>query len=405
MINLVVTGKPADGLFLYSYEYCDLLNAAGTLCNVVVVPHRLHTPQDYIDVIKSKYIHCENIVFNDNYQDFPVTMIMGRSMMTLAHLNFRDYSPEQQDTLKNLFSRRLISVYSENHVKEYPLAVEYFNPQEIQDLCDYDVYPNGVGEHFEKHINFDIYKPFKNNPEFEYLFLGTTKRYYDTVKKELPKFHDHGIITYNNVGWINPVLNNLYAPVEDLLGKFETYVYTKDHFDPAPRIIQECKKFGKHIIYQRSEDIVDGGSVYYKRDITKPNIEPIQKAFKNLMKIIPRCLSFLFTDRNDQGERSKGAAYTSDGYMLPCCWLDDPPVYRYVKACGLKDEELALANNDKLEDIFTSDQWESFFRTLLWDPDNAPYMCKKKCGVNIDKEKLREEERREVEYAHHAASK
>lgn len=107
------------------------------------------------------------------------------------------------------------------------------------------------------------------------------------------------------------------------------------------------------------------------------------------MKIRPKCLAF--------GERdNKGAAYTSDGFMLPCCWLDDPPVYRYIVEAGLKDSELALANNDNLEDIFTSDQWENFFQNLLNNPEGASYMCKKKCGVNIDKDKVREEEKIEV---------
>ena len=106
------------------------------------------------------------------------------------------------------------------------------------------------------------------------------------------------------------------------------------------------------------------------------------------MKINPKCLQF---DRNN-----KGAAYTSDGYMLPCCWMDDPPVYRHVKACGLKDPELALENNNRLEDIFTSDQWENFFQTLLNNPEEASYMCKKKCGVDIDKDAVRAEERKEV---------
>jgi len=106
------------------------------------------------------------------------------------------------------------------------------------------------------------------------------------------------------------------------------------------------------------------------------------------MKIDPKCLKF----SND----NKGAAYTSDGFMLPCCWMDDPPVYRYIKECGLKDPELALANNNCLEDIFTSDQWENFFQTLLNCPEKASYMCKKKCGVDIPLEVIRAEEDKEV---------
>lgn len=106
------------------------------------------------------------------------------------------------------------------------------------------------------------------------------------------------------------------------------------------------------------------------------------------MKIQPKCLQF---DRSN-----KGAAYTSDGYMLPCCWMDDPPVHRYITECGLKDEVLAVENNSCLDDIFVSDQWENFFQTLLNDPENASYMCKKKCGIDVDMKKLKEEEKQEV---------
>lgn len=92
------------------------------------------------------------------------------------------------------------------------------------------------------------------------------------------------------------------------------------------------------------------------------------------MKINPKCLQF-------HNNLNKGAAYTSDGFMLPCCWLDDPPVYSYIKEHGLKDEALRVSNHESLETIFTSDQWENFFSILLNDPDKASYMCKKKCGV------------------------
>lgn len=110
------------------------------------------------------------------------------------------------------------------------------------------------------------------------------------------------------------------------------------------------------------------------------------------MKINPRCLKF-------HENTNKGAAYTSDGFMLPCCWMDDPPVHRYIIEAGLKDPELAVANNEKLEDIFTSDQWENFFTTLLYEPEKASYMCKKKCGVGVDPEALKKEEHEEIRIA------
>ena len=47
--------------------------------------------------------------------------------------------------------------------------------------------------------------------------------------------------------------NNLRCPVDNLLGKFKTYVNTKNTFDPAPRLFQEARWLGKEIIYLRDE--------------------------------------------------------------------------------------------------------------------------------------------------------
>ena len=105
--------------------------------------------------------------------------------------------------------------------------------------------------------------------------------YYDGVAG-----HD---IAYNDK-FINPKLNNVFVPIKNLLGLFETYVYTKPNFDPAPRIMQECKYFGKKFIYLRDHNIKDGGPVYYKRPATcltdpvnKPNIEVMIKAINDII--------------------------------------------------------------------------------------------------------------------------
>ena len=149
------------------------------------------------------------------------------------------------------------------------------------DLCDTEVYLKGVGKHFEKTINFDIYKPHTDNIKFKHLFLGTNERYYQTVEKVIKDYPDHGILTYNE-DYVNKDNNNVFVPVDNIMSMFDTYVYTKDTFDPAPRIFQECKYFGKQVIYLRDKSIHDGGSVYWNRDIKKPNIEPIVEAVKEL---------------------------------------------------------------------------------------------------------------------------
>jgi hypothetical protein len=59
-------------------------------------------------------------------------------------------------------------------------------------------------------------------------------------------------------------------------------VYAKETFDPAPRIVQECKFFGKGLIYLRDESIRDGGSIYWKRAIKPLDVDPIITAMKKM---------------------------------------------------------------------------------------------------------------------------
>jgi hypothetical protein len=264
----------------YSYEYCSYLNELGIDARVVIVRHRDFNQLDYVNAITKKYIHFEH-VFIDTYVPTKddVTLIMGRSMLTLSWQSFNDYNEVQQKTLRRLFSGNIISVYSENHPTLYPKAVEFYNPRQVIDLCDTEVYPNGVGEHFEKTINFSIYRPHIDDIQFKYLFLGTNDKYYATVEKVIDQYPDHGILTYD-ADYVNIKNNNIFVPVDNIMSMFETYVYTKETFDPAPRIFQECKYYGKDVIYQRDNSIVDGGSVYWKRDIKEPDVAPILKALE-----------------------------------------------------------------------------------------------------------------------------
>ncbi len=280
MINIVVTSKPVDGLFYYSYEYCDMLNNAGYPAQVVVVTHRNFTKEDYLNSIKNKYIHCHNILIDDYIPALnDTTLIMGRSMMTLSWQSFNDYTDVQKRILYRLFDGNVVSVYSENHIDGYPKAVKFYNPKQIVDLCDTEVYPNGVGEHFEKTINFSIYKPYKDNIQFKHLFLGTNDKYYASVEKVIDQYPDHGILTYD-AKYVNIKHNNIFVPVENFMSMFETYVYTKETFDPAPRIFQECKYYGKDVIYERRDPGTDGGTIYWKRDCKEPNITQILTAME-----------------------------------------------------------------------------------------------------------------------------
>jgi len=269
-LNIVCTAKPCDGLLYYSYEYCSYLNSIGTAAHLIIISHPLFTEEDYFNAITEKYTFYDNVIVDD-FVYTGVTLIMGRSMMTLGYKDRESYKIDQLLLLHLLFRDKVISVYSENHPVEYNQALEYFCPEEVIDLCDYDIYPNGEGKPFEKRIWFDIYKPIEKDIQFQYLFNGTNSQYYNAAKSVIQKYPDHGIMIYD-IGVINSRFNNLVVPIPNVLGIFETYVYTKSILDPAPRIIQECIYYKKDMIFEATNK---GAEVYKNRKIQKPNVENI----------------------------------------------------------------------------------------------------------------------------------
>jgi len=288
MINIVCTSKPGDGLLCYSYEHCCYLNSIGIASQVVIITHRKFKEQDYLDMLEEKYVYVGNNIIFDNHTPMPndITLIMGRSMMTLPFKDKHDYSYNQLLTMHLLFGGNLISVYSENQHDLWQPALKYFKNKRVYNLCDYDVYPNGEGEQYEKMINFEIYKPVVNDIQFDYLFLGTNDVYYNEILKHIDKYKSHGVLTYNEK-YIIMDYNNIFAPVKNLLGLFKTYVYTKTYFDPAPRLMQECKWLGKEVIYLRDKNIKDGGPVYYNRPVpTKQMYSDNLNILVNMIKVI-----------------------------------------------------------------------------------------------------------------------
>lgn len=280
-IDIVCTAKPCDGLFFYSYEYCAYLNNAGIQARLIVITHRKFSKIDYITAITQKYTTCDNLVFDDySPGEQNVTLVLGRSMVTLAYLDFHNYTSVQQGTLNRVFAQNLVPVYSDNHPQIYPHAIDFFRPNAIADIADTEVYPHAPGLHFEKRINFDLYKPYTDDVQFEYLFLGTNENYYARSLEIIDDYPDHGILVYNEK-YLDNRFNHVYAPVDNLLGIFETYVYTKNTSDPAPRLVQECKYFGKPIECQRNTTQRDGGDIYLDRDIKTPDIEPVLEAARS----------------------------------------------------------------------------------------------------------------------------
>ena len=103
MINIVCTSKPCDGLLYYSYEYCSYLNSIGTHACLIIISHPMVTEEDYFNAITEKYTFYDNVIVDD-FAYSGVSLIMGRSMMTLGYKGRESYKIDQLLLLHCLFS-------------------------------------------------------------------------------------------------------------------------------------------------------------------------------------------------------------------------------------------------------------------------------------------------------------
>ena len=128
-IHIVCTSKPCDGLFYYSYEYTQYLATLGLDTTCVFLVHPMFKKQDYVNAIETKYSVSDRYIFADDAFPGPndITLVMGRSMITLPFLSRGDYDRKDILPLFQLFEK-VISVYSTNHNElYYQSALEFFN--------------------------------------------------------------------------------------------------------------------------------------------------------------------------------------------------------------------------------------------------------------------------------------
>ena len=287
MFYVVCTAKPSDGLLHYSYEYARRLDQGPFQTELLIFPHPDFDKSHYKSALINKYNDVRGVIFDDEvvaHWPSDGSLFMGRSMITLPYRQEGRYTAVQKYRMSELLKKAIV-VYSENHPEsEYQAALMFFNAQNTLDIGDTEVYNKFNGIHFEKHIHFQYYRPIDDNPICKHLFLGTNREYYVDALRLIDKYEDSKIIVYKNQrGLLDSYEDkHIYVPVENLCGLFEKYVYTKRTFDPAPRIMQECKYYGKEFIYERPE-MHDGGSVYLNRPVVEePDITGIIEAVKKI---------------------------------------------------------------------------------------------------------------------------
>jgi hypothetical protein len=101
--------------------------------------------------------------------------------------------------------------------------------------------------------------------------------------------------------------------------------------------------------------------------------------------IKPECMPYYYDESNKQTYNtgvSQGIAYTTDGYLLPCCWCDAPSTRKSIEELGFYNETLKLSNNESVLHIISSEVWKNFIDIIMRHPTSAPRCCKEKCGTN-----------------------
>jgi len=143
---------------------------------------------------------------------------------------------------------------------------------------------NDFGEPYRKKLYFDIFKKKEYGAKYDYMInLSIPQRVFPKMlMMELFEQYDGEIAIY--VGkrnwkyylWANKIDNVhlLVPPIEDFMGMFHTLIYVpyNDGWDATPRLIPECKFYGKKVVYHDIVESVKAGGYYRSLD-TEQNFE------------------------------------------------------------------------------------------------------------------------------------
>lgn len=83
---------------------------------------------------------------------------------------------------------------------------------------------------------------------------------------------------------------------------------------------------------------------------------------------------------------NKFYGYNINGFILPCCWADQPE--RIKEFSSLMKEKFKINNANSVDEIINSDEWKNFYSTLINNPEQAPNTCKQYCSIYHEHAKI-----------------
>jgi MoaA/NifB/PqqE/SkfB family radical SAM enzyme len=115
-------------------------------------------------------------------------------------------------------------------------------------------------------------------------------------------------------------------------------------------------------------------SRFYEDEYLKPKEGFAKKETRNDFR--PQCLE------------DKEYGWDYKGRLLPCCWFWKPQ-NEHLTFSNIMDDKFKIDKVNNVEEIVNSKEWIEFHRMLKENPENAPDICKYKCGVRGGKTSTR----------------
>jgi len=80
--------------------------------------------------------------------------------------------------------------------------------------------------------------------------------------------------------------------------------------------------------------------------------------------------------------KNREFGHSTLGFITPCCWLD--PVFNNDRLDrSIFTEKLKIANNNEIDDILLSEEWQAFYKTIEAGPEKASAECRRYCYRNV----------------------
>lgn len=90
-------------------------------------------------------------------------------------------------------------------------------------------------------------------------------------------------------------------------------------------------------------------------------------------KFQPKCL---LTNRQP--------AFTATGFLIPCCWVDNPTAWKEKKIKEFYDEKWHIDKHETVLEIMHGELFNDWWDMLENRPEEAPEICKRYCGSDLD---------------------